>query len=342
MPPEEKKDEKKEEAPKADSKAPEKKDDAKKDAPAAPKKDAPKPPKADKKDEGCEKDCEEAEEAIEILRDLISKEKAEGEGGAHVGELEMALKKLEDFLVEEEGEGDDGDEMFMAPKAPGAAAPKLPGAAPKLPGKLPGAPIEMKILPPAGGPAPKMPAGPAAMPGMSSLGDTWLAKTSSLAVGTRVWRKASVGSMEYVGDESGRVVASEGSDVIVDWGDEELDKVAVTELVTVEAADGEADMFTAPAEAPMTDEAVEEARTAGEEAAAILSSVSFKDMLARSLNRAEPVEGAVIHLATGKVGNLISESGDGRVVIEIEGKRVSVWPHEIAAAGCDGLGGLFE
>lgn len=335
MSPEKKTEEKKEEAPKADSKAPEKKDDAKKDAPAAPKKDAPKSPKADdgdKHEKDCGKDCEKAEEAIEILRDLISREKAEGEGGAHAGELEMALNKLEDFLVEEEDEDDDDDAMFMAPKAPGAASPKLPGlkpAAPELPGKMPGAPIKMNILPPAGGPAPKL-------PGMASR------KNASLAVGTRVWRKANVGSMEHVGDEAGRVVASEGANVVVDWGDEELAEVAVSELVTVEAADGEADMFTAPAEAPMTDEAADDVRTASEEAAAILGSVSFKDMLARSLNRAEHVEGDVVHLASGKIGSLVSESSDGRVVIDIEGKRVSVWPHEIAPADTDGAGGLFK
>lgn len=329
-------DDKKDDAPKSE----EKKDDApkkdgppkseKKDAPAAPKKDAPaKKPAAPKHDES--KDIADADEAIEILRDLIDKEKGDMEGGAHVSELEQALKLLEKFKGEEHAEEGDAD-MFKSKPMPGAGPkPPMPGGAP---GKV--MPMKMEILPPAGGPAKgPMPAGPAPMKPMSAWLDTSVA---GFPVGARVWRAEQTGSMEYVGDESGRVVASENGMVIVDWGDEIPTENLPGDLTLVQAAADEAEVFEpAPDLSAVADEQDFEQRTADEEASAILSSLSLKDMLSKAAEDAVDPD-AIVHLASGKIGKFIATASDGKVMINIGGKEMTVYAYEIATANNTGEG----
>jgi hypothetical protein len=178
------------------------------------------------------------------------------------------------------------------------------------------------------------------MKGMPAAANPWLGVVSGLEIGARVWRKAMVGSVEYVGDESGRVVAHEGADVAVDFGDEEPVLCSPSELVIVEAQDGEADVFVQAPDLGSSDEAAVEERTAAEEANAILSTLSLKDML---VNQTEVDEDAIVHIASGKVGKFIAEGSDGRVTISVEGRTMTVWPHEIDQPDiAGGTGGLFE
>ncbi len=329
------KDDSKDEAPKKE----EKKDDSpkkdgppkseKKDAPSAPKKDAPaKKPAAPKNDES--KDIGDAEDAIDVIMDLIDKEKGDMEGGKHVGDLEQALKLLQKFVGEEHAEEGDAD-MFKSKPMPGAGPkPPMPGG----PGKV--MPMKMEILPPAGGPAKgPMPAGPAPMKPMSAWLDTSVA---GFPVGARVWRAEQTGSMEYVGDESGRVVASENGMVIVDWGDEIPTENLPSDLTLVQAAADEAEVFEAAPDLNLVaDEQDFEARTADEEAAAILSSMSLKTMLAKAAEEAVESD-AIVHLASGKIGKFVATASDGKVMINIAGKELTVYAYEIAPANSTGEG----
>lgn len=319
--PEAKKDDKKPEGEKKKSPFPPNKKDGPKDdkkSPAAPKKDGPKDDKGDEKDT--------AEEAKELLEELKKMNVMKGDDL----ELDKAIEMLEKLIS--------GDE---------AGKPSMPGMPPEMPGMKP---MKMDILPMPGpkapakpGMPPAKPGMPPAKPGMPPMGlkppmaphASWVIEnTSGFKLGERVWPVETIGSLGHVGDEPGRIVsfAADGT-IIVDWGDEIPTQVAATDIVAVKDVAGEDDMFSAADFTSASNESgidissIPDELFAKNECEAVLSKLSLKDMLT-PLAEDESAADAIVHIASGKVGKLISTASDGRCLVSFDNESVLVWPYE--------------
>lgn len=155
-------------------------------------------------------------------------------------------------------------------------------------------------------------------------------KKAEFEINDRVWQKQA-GENYEIGDEPGRIVAIAEGKIVVDWG---LDDVPTEEkpedLVKAVPMDTEGTLFSQPSQEEVEISAGLGAFTpVSHEVQKVLSGLSFADVMAQHIE-ANPMEtGIVTHIGTGKVGKVIREADDGRLVVKFGESTTELWPHEV-------------
>ena len=109
---------------------------------------------------------------------------------------------------------------------------------------------------------------------------------------------------------------------MVDWGDEQPTSVKPSDVIAVKDIAGEDEMFAdnnfSQASNELDVASIPEELFSKNEAEAVLSKLSLKDMMAASqANQSTP--DAIVHIASGKVGTFISTGSDGRCLVSFDG-----------------------
>ena len=298
-------------------------------------------PKKEEKKENKEEELEgDLEDILETLEKTMKDESLKGD--PIIGPLGEIIKLLKKVLSEEpekeqkkpEEKKDMKDFMPKAPKMEMPKAPKMEMPPKPKHEEKPKAPI-MKAVPNPMSPPPPAPSGLPGMKPKSSLGNPWIIENhTGMQSGDRVWRKEMLGSLDFVGDDPGRIVAVAGDKVVVDWGDEVPTEENPAELVVVEKAANEeslfggvsmgADISTEDMEiSPIADD-----DTTQSDVEKILSGLSLKEMLAKSSGD-KRTDSDIVHIASGMSGKFIANGTDGRCLVKLGDNEIMVWPFEI-------------